>query len=79
MQLPGLNGDALLKAVAPTIQKAVEPMIADARASLLKALAGPPPASFIARVQNVFDMTEEEVTGIWLHAVDSAAELVAGK
>jgi hypothetical protein len=74
--LPGLNGDALLKAVAPALKKMLEPVVLDTRKSVLNAIAGPAPASFITRVQATFDMTAEEIHGIWLHAIESAAELL---
>lgn len=66
-----LMSDKLIGALKPQIEKAIEPLFLDARASLLTKIAGPAPDEFKTRLHSMFAFSPSDVKAIWEAACES--------
>jgi hypothetical protein len=66
-----MMGDSVIAALRPQVEKAIEPLFLEARATMLTKIAGPPPKAFKDRCGVLFSFTPEELRLIWEAACES--------
>lgn len=66
-----IMSDNLMAALKPQVEKAIEPMFVEIRATLLTKIAGPPPAAFAKRARTLFAFSESDIQLLWEAACDS--------